>query len=102
MRVIKVLGFSAREKQLAIKTENFSFTVRDGRELVREQRVDTQELLLAKLAGSIHAVGNLLGTTLALELKGIQIEVRGELKEGIKGEISMNNFKKVDVIVKPT
>ncbi|MBB1138753.1 OsmC family protein [Myroides sp. WP-1] len=102
-KVVKVLGFSVRESQLAIKTANFSFTVRDGKELVREAQVDSEELLLAKLAGSIHAVGNLLGSTLNVDLKSIQIEVSGELRDSLKQEgVNAGAFRQIDVIVKPT
>lgn len=102
-KVVKVLGFSVRESQLAIKTANFSFTVRDGRELVRAAQVDSEELLLAKLAGSIHAVGNLVGSTLNVDLKSIQIEVSGVLNEiQQKEELNASAFRQIDVIVKPT
>lgn len=102
-KVVKVLGFSVRESQLAIKTANFSFTVRDGRELMRAAQVDSEELLLAKLAGSIHAVGNLVGSTLNVDLKSIQIEVSGVLNEiQQKEELNASAFRQIDVIVKPT
>ncbi|MGG5507542.1 MULTISPECIES: OsmC family protein [unclassified Myroides] len=102
-KVVKVLGFSVRESQLAIKTANFSFTVRDGKELVKETQVDSEELLLAKLAGSIHAVGNLLGSRLNVDLKSIQIEVSGELRDSQQqGGLNAGAFRQIDVIVKPT
>ncbi|MEC4113049.1 OsmC family protein [Myroides pelagicus] len=103
--VVKVLGFSARSKQFAVKTANFSFTVNDGRDLVRVEQIDSEELLLAKLAGSIHYIGNLIGNTLNLDLKSIQIEVKGEKKQTVSEEINIsdvNQFSKIDVIVKPT
>lgn len=102
-KVVKVLGFSVRERQFAIKTANVSFTVQDGRELVRAVNASSEELLLARLAGSIHTVGNLLGSTLKLDLKSIQIEVSGELHMDLQEEVSgAEQFKRVDVIVKPT
>lgn len=102
-KVVKVLGFSVRESQLAIKTANFSFTVRDGKELVNAVQVDSEELLLAKLAGSIHAIGNLIGSTLNVDLKSIQIEVSGVLNEvQDNAGIDIGAFKQIDVIVKPT
>lgn len=102
-KVVKVLGFSVRESQLAIKTANFSFTVRDGKELVRAEQVDSEELLLAKLAGSIHAVGNLVGSTLNVDLKSIQIEVSGVLGDTLQEEkLNASVFRQIDVIVKPT
>lgn len=102
-KVVKVLGFSVREKQLAIKTANLSFTVKDGKELVREANADSEELLLARLAGSIHATGNLIGSTLNVELKSIQIEVSGTLNEEVQeGNAQAGIFKQIDVIVKPT
>ncbi|TDS55888.1 OsmC family protein [Myroides indicus] len=102
-KVVKVLGFSARERQFAIKTANVSFTVKDGRELVREVNASSEELLLARLAGSIHSVGNLLGSTLKLDLKSIQIEVSGELDSNLQDEVNgVEKFKRVDIIVKPT
>jgi len=102
-RVVKVLGFSVRESQLAIKTANFSFTVKDGKELVSEVQVDSEELILAKLAGSIHAIGTLIGSTLNVDLKSIQIEVSGVVKEQEHtGVFDAGTFKQIDVIVKPT
>ncbi|MDR2222189.1 MAG: osmotically inducible protein OsmC [Flavobacteriaceae bacterium] len=102
-RVVKVLGFSARESQFAVKTANFSFTVKDGKELVRDVSANSEELILAKLAGSIHAVGNLLGNTLGLDLKSIQIEVSGVLKGAVvEDAFSVEQFKKIEVIVKPS
>lgn len=102
-RVVKVLGFSVRESQLAIKTANFSFTVKDGKELVRDTQVDSEELILAKLAGSIHAVGNLIGSTLNVDLKSIQIEVSGIVKDDLQKQgMDAGAFKQIDVIVKPT
>ncbi len=102
-KVVKVLGFSVREKQLAIKTANLSFTVKDGKELVRNANVDSEELLLARLAGSIHATGNLIGTTLNVDLKSIQIEVSGILDDKINVEVAQAGmFKQIDIIVKPT
>ncbi|MTG98045.1 MULTISPECIES: OsmC family protein [Myroides] len=102
--VVKVLGFSVRSTQFAVKTANFSFTVNDGRDLVRVNQIDSAELLLARLAGSIHYIGNLIGSTLNLDLKSIQVEVRGEVKNNEDDEksIDITNFKKIDVIVKPT
>ncbi|ALU25316.1 MULTISPECIES: OsmC family protein [Myroides] len=101
-KVLKVLGFSVREQQFAVKTANYSFTVKDGRELVRDVNANSAELLLAKLAGSIHAVGKLVGNTLGLDLKSIQIEVSGVIKgEGFEKD-SLDHFNRVDVIVKPT
>lgn len=102
-RVVKVLGFSARERQFAVKTANLSFTVKDGRELARDEGANTEELILARLAGSIHAVGNLLGNTLNLDLKSIQIEVSGVLQNASQeGDELVAQFKRIDVIVKPT
>ncbi len=102
-KVVKVLGFSVREKQLAIKTANLSFTVKDGKELVREANVDSEELLLARLAGSIHATGNLIGSTLNVDLKSIQIEVSGILDDKIQEVVTQAGmFKQIDIIVKPT
>ena len=102
-KVVKVLGFSVRESQLAIKTANFSFTVKDSKELVRAVQVDSEELLLAKLAGSIHAVGSQLGSALQVDLKSIQIEVSGELRDTQERvDIDAGAFRKIDVIVKPT
>lgn len=102
-RVVKVLGFSGRERQFAVKTESQSFTVKDGKELVRDQSANSEELILAKLAGSIHSVGNLLGNTLKLDLKSIQIEVSGVLHNINKeGDEVLEQFKRIDVIVKPT
>lgn len=100
-KVVRVLGFSVREKELAIKTENLSFTVKDGKELARETNFDSEELLLARLAGSIHATGNLIGTTLNVDLKSIQIEVSGELNDKTTVE-KPYAFTKINVIVKPT
>lgn len=100
--VVKVLGFSAREKQFAVKTENFSFTVKDGKELLADNTVSSNELLLAKLAGSIHSIGNLIGNTLNLNLKSIQIEVKGIVDCDQNEIVSVANFKKIDVTVKPS
>lgn len=101
-KVIKVLGFSARSRQFAVKTENFSFTVDDGLELVRGNRQESQELLLASLAGSLHSVGYLIGNTLKLDLKSIQIEVKAHVDQSKGQSPSMDNFSKIDVIVKPS
>lgn len=101
-QVLKVLGFSVREQQFAVKTANFSFTVKDGRELVRDESANSGELLLAKLAGSIHAIGNLIGKTLDLDLKSIQIEVSGEVNVKDLSEENVQQFKRIDVMVKPT
>ncbi|MHC5201913.1 OsmC family protein [Myroides sp. LJL119] len=101
-KVIKVLGFSARKRQFAVKTENFSFTVDDGLELVRGKNKESKELLLASLAGSLHSIGYLIGNTLNLDLKSIQIEVKAHLDEKQADSVHLKNFKKVDVIIKPT
>ncbi|MBB1150576.1 MULTISPECIES: OsmC family protein [unclassified Myroides] len=102
-KVVKVLGFSVRESQLAIKTANFSFTVKDGKELVKEAQVNSEELILAKLAGSIHAIGNLIGLTLNVDLKSIQIEVSGVVDEALQQQhLDAGVFKKIEVVVKPT
>ncbi|WP_121967311.1 OsmC family protein [Myroides sp. N17-2] len=101
-KVLKVLGFSVRDQQFAVKTANYSFTVKDGRELVRDVNADSGELLLAKLAGSIHAVGSLIGNTLGLNLKSIQVEVSGEIKADDVDKANFYEFNKVEVVVKPT
>lgn len=100
--VLKVLGFSARSRQFAVKTESFSLTVEDGRELVRRRTKESQELELAALAGSLHSIGFLIGTTLKLDLKSIQIEVQGHIADPYKTPESLEDFKKIDVIIKPS
>ncbi len=99
--VLKVLGFSARSKQFAVKTQSFSLTVEDGKELVSKRNSESQELALAALAGSLHSIGFLIGGTLKLELKSIQIEVQGYISDPNKTPTSLVDFRKIDVIVKP-
>lgn len=100
-KVIKVLGFSARSRQFAVKSENFSFTVDDGLELVRADNQESVELQLASLAGSLHSVGYLIGNTLKLDLKSIQIEVKAHVDQRAECYSEIADFRKIDVIVKP-
>lgn len=100
--VVKVLVFSLKKEQLAIKTANSSWIVNNPMELAREIEINSQELLLAKLASSLHTTAQLIGTTLNLDLKSIQIEVLGEVGLTDTQSVTAQSFTKIDVIVKPT
>lgn len=98
-KVVKVLGFTARGGQLAIKTANSSFTLRNNNELLDRMVLESEEFLLARLAVSIHTVGKYLGKLYSIDLRSIQIEVAGELSQADKAVAFP--FRKVNVVVKP-
>lgn len=99
--VVKVLGFTTRETQFAVRTATSSLTVGVGTAVSKEVGT-AEEYELAKLAANIHAVGNQLGVALGLNLKSIQIEVLGELSIQDEAVASAHAFKKVQIVVKPS
>lgn len=99
--VVKVLGFTTRARDFALRTANTSLTIDLGGEVSKDS-VAAEEYELARLATSIHAVGNELGVVLGLDLKSIQIEVLGELLEKAENEATEKTFKKVNIVVKPS
>lgn len=99
--VVKVLGFTTRETQFAVRTATSSLTVGVGTAVSKEVGT-AEEYELAKLAANIHAVGNQLGVALGLNLKSIQIEVLGELSIQDEAVAPAHAFKKVQIVVKPS
>ena len=99
--VVKVLGFTTRETQFAVRTGTSSLTVGVGTAVSKEVGT-AEEYELAKLAANIHAVGNQLGVALGLNLKSIQIEVLGEVSIQDESVAPAHAFKKVQIVVKPS
>ncbi|SFJ85798.1 hypothetical protein [Myroides guanonis] len=99
--VVKVLGFTTRDTQFALRTATTSLTIGLLADVSKEVGT-AEEYELAKLAVSIHAVGNQLGLALGLNLKSIQIEVLGELATNETEVADKQIFKKVDIVVKPS
>ncbi len=101
-REVKVLGFTARNRQLALKTTSRSLTLSEDEEVLEDLISSVEELELARLVLSLNKVGNQLGKALDLGLKSIQIEVIGELI-GVDQEKETVDFpfKKVAIVVKP-
>lgn len=99
--VVKVLGFTTKDAQLALRTATSSLTL-DLKSEVSKDLGSQEEYELAKLAASIHTVGNQLGVALGLDLKSIQIEVLGELPENPTAAQKNEIFEKVNIVVKPS
>ncbi len=99
--VVKVLGFTTRDTQFALRTATTSLTIGLLADVSKEVGT-AEEYELAKLAVSIHAVGNQLGLALGLNLKSIQIEVLGELATNEKEVANKQIFRKVNIVVKPS
>lgn len=102
-REVKVLGFTARDRQLALKTTNRSLTLSEDGEIQEGVINSVEELKLARLVLSLNKVGNQLGRALDLGLKSIQIEVIGELTSVDQENVNQDfPFKKVTIVVKPS
>lgn len=104
-KVVKVLGFSAKESQFVVKSKDFSLTLNNEVGFVTSKPSSSVEFLLANLAGSIHAVGKAVAKEQQLNLRSIQLEISGEI-EATKLEVSEKRtdvgFKTVHVVIKPT
>ncbi len=104
-KVVKVLGFSAKESQFVVKSKDFSLTLNNEVGFVTSKPSSSVEFLLASLAGSIHAVGKAVAKEQELNLKSIQLEISGEievLKSDSAIQKSNKGFKTVHVVIKPT
>lgn len=104
-KVVKVLGFSAKESQFVVKSKDFSLTLNNEVGFVTSKPSSSVEFLLASLAGSIHAVGKAVAKEQELNLKSIQLEISGEIevvKSDSAVEKSNKGFKTVHVVIKPT
>lgn len=104
-KLVKVLGFSAKESQFVVKSKDFSLTLNNEVGFVTSKPSSSVEFLLANLAGSIHAVGKAVAKEQQLNLRSIQLEISGEI-EASKWETSEKRgdvgFKTIHVVIKPT
>lgn len=100
---IKVLGFTTKQQQFALRTQNSSLTVGKRSQLNKELLSLDSEFQLAQLAFDIHEVGSQLGLALNLDLKSIQIEILGEVESfEVPSSEATTVFRKVEVVVKPS
>ncbi len=104
-KLVKVLGFSAKESQFVVKSKDFSLTLNNEVGFVTSKPSSSVEFLLANLAGSIHAVGKAVAKEQQLNLRSIQLEISGEIeatKLEATAKITDVGFKTVHVVIKPT
>lgn len=103
LKKINIFGYyNTGESQFLVKSQKFDVKINEQRSESVEP--NPLEYLLAGFAGYINAVAQLVAQELGIILKGLQVEISGEIEtfgshENIVPKIS--GFQKIDVVVKP-
>ena len=103
-QVVNVLGFSSNENQFVVKSQNFSVKINNQIVNAESEHPSPIEYLLSGIAGSINATGQIVAKELNMDLKSIQIEIKGSINTAKASGLNTKDrsgFETIDLVVKP-
>ena len=101
---IIVVGYAKQSKQFVVKAQNFDVRISKNDQFPDLEGPSPIEYILAGYAGCINAIGTLVASELNLNLKSLQVEVKGKINvDKFLGKETKERagFKSIEVVINP-
>ena len=103
-KIVNVVGYAKEGNQFLVKTSNFDVRIGNNEKHAELDGPSPIEYILAGYAGCINAVGTLVASELNLNLKSLQVEVKGEINVDKflgKSTSERAGFNSIEVFINP-
>lgn len=104
LKIISLSGNSKNNEQFIVVAENLKIKIGDHPNDSKQNAPSPIEFLLAGYAGCINAIGTLVASELNLNLKALEVVVKGEINIAKflgKPTLDRAGFKSIHVVIKP-